>query len=158
MGSIILVVAVTILWDAKRSCVACVTNAIRIDHMHTSRCAWCSCVVACLQVPELWKGVSYPSLRPLGSYLSDLYKRLDMLAGWAAAGRPPAVFWLPGFFFVQSFLTAGETFLVFQIFKFARLARGIAIAQQQDNGHKQCATLPVQRCSILVICKAMWIL
>lgn len=59
------------------------------------------------QVPELWKGVSYPSLRPLGSYLSDLYKRLDMLASWAAAGQPPAVFWLPGFFFVQSFLTAG---------------------------------------------------
>jgi hypothetical protein len=46
-------------------------------------------------------------LRPLGSYLADLYKRLDMLAGWAAAGQPPAVFWLPGFFFVQSFLTAG---------------------------------------------------
>jgi hypothetical protein len=60
-----------------------------------------------LQVPELWKAVSYPSLRPLGSYLADLYKRLDMLAGWAAAGQPPAVFWLPGFFFVQSFLTAG---------------------------------------------------
>jgi dynein heavy chain len=60
-----------------------------------------------LQVPELWKAVSYPSLRPLGSYLADLYKRLDMLAGWAAAGQPPGVFWLPGFFFVQSFLTAG---------------------------------------------------
>lgn len=64
-----------------------------------------------LQVPELWKGVSYPSLRPLGSYLSDLYKRLDMLATWAAAGKPPAVFWLPGFFFVQSFLTAGENIM-----------------------------------------------
>lgn len=52
--------------------------------------------------------MSYPSLRPLGSYLVDLYKRLDTLQAWAAAGRPPAVFWLPGFFFVQSFLTAGE--------------------------------------------------
>ncbi|KAF6263196.1 dynein heavy chain 8 [Scenedesmus sp. NREL 46B-D3] len=59
------------------------------------------------QVPELWRAASYPSLRPLGSYLADLYKRLDMLAGWAAAGQPPAVFWLPGFFFLQSFLTAG---------------------------------------------------
>jgi dynein heavy chain len=55
----------------------------------------------------MWKRVSYPSLRPLGSYLSDLYRRLDMLASWASAGHPPAVFWLPGFFFVQSFLTAG---------------------------------------------------
>eukprot|EP00878_Enallax_costatus_P034490 GHUV01038246.1.p1 GENE.GHUV01038246.1~~GHUV01038246.1.p1 ORF type:complete len:641 (+),score=181.99 GHUV01038246.1:662-2584(+) len=59
------------------------------------------------QIPELWKGVSYPSLRPLGSYQADLYKRLDMLASWASSGKPPAVFWLPGFFFVQSFLTAG---------------------------------------------------
>jgi dynein heavy chain len=30
-----------------------------------------------------------------------------MLAAWAAAGQPPTVFWLPGFFFVQSFFTAG---------------------------------------------------
>jgi hypothetical protein len=57
------------------------------------------------QVPDLWRSVSYPSLKPLASYLQDLYARLDMLAGWAAHGPPPA-FWLPGFFFVQSFLTA----------------------------------------------------
>lgn len=68
--------------------------------------AWLD-VLPPVQVPELWKRASYPSLRPLGSYLSDLYKRLDMLAAWAAAGKPPSVFWLPGFFFVQSFLTAG---------------------------------------------------
>lgn len=65
------------------------------------------CVSGAGQVPELWKRASYPSLRPLGSYLSDLYKRLDMLSAWAAAGKPPSVFWLPGFFFVQIFLTAG---------------------------------------------------
>jgi dynein heavy chain len=56
-------------------------------------------------VPELWKRRSYPSLKPLGSYLEDLYTRLDMFATWAKGGPPPC-FWLPGFFFVQSFLTA----------------------------------------------------
>jgi hypothetical protein len=55
----------------------------------------------------MWKRFSYPSLRPLGSYLEDLYKRLDMLGSWAEAGHPPPTFWLSGFFFVQSFLTAG---------------------------------------------------
>lgn len=61
--------------------------------------------IAINQVPELWKRRSYPSLKPLGSYLEDLYQRLDMFAGWAAGG-PPSSFWVPGFFFVQSFLTA----------------------------------------------------
>ncbi|KAG2501733.1 hypothetical protein HYH03_000233 [Edaphochlamys debaryana] len=61
--------------------------------------------IAINQVPELWKRRSYPSLKPLGSYLDDLYERLDMFAAWASGG-PPASFWVPGFFFVQSFLTA----------------------------------------------------
>lgn len=57
-------------------------------------------------VPAMWAKVSYPSLKPLSSYLDDLYKRLAMLKNWAAKG-PPTVFWMSGFFFVHSFLTAG---------------------------------------------------
>jgi dynein heavy chain len=58
-------------------------------------------------VPELWRRVSYPSLKPLSSYLSDLSARLEMLSSWASAGAPPASFCLPFFFFPHSFLTAG---------------------------------------------------
>lgn len=58
-------------------------------------------------MPELWKRHSYPSLRPLGSYLTDLSLRLTMLTDWQAAGVAPPSFWLPGFFFVHSVLTAG---------------------------------------------------
>uniref|UniRef100_A0A061SKB3 Dynein heavy chain n=1 Tax=Tetraselmis sp. GSL018 TaxID=582737 RepID=A0A061SKB3_9CHLO len=57
------------------------------------------------EVPALWKSVSYPSLRPLGSYLLDLYRRLKMLDDWYRIGPPP-IHWLPGFFFTPSFLTA----------------------------------------------------
>jgi dynein heavy chain len=45
-------------------------------------------------------------LRLLTSALPSIYRRLKMLQDWYEQGAPPT-FWLSGFFFVQSFLTAG---------------------------------------------------
>jgi dynein heavy chain len=55
-------------------------------------------------LPSLFISRSYPSLRPLSSYFRDLSKRIEMFRNWIDLG-PPKVFWLPGFFFTQSFFT-----------------------------------------------------
>merc|ERR1712070_740320 len=56
------------------------------------------------QVPGLWSVVSYPSLKPLASWIKDLHFRVAFLREWLTNGQPKA-FPLPVFFFPQGFMT-----------------------------------------------------
>ena len=54
------------------------------------------------RVPDKWGG--YPSLKPLGSWVTDFLKRISFYQDWVDNDKPKT-FWINGFYFTQAFLT-----------------------------------------------------
>ena len=57
-----------------------------------------------LRVPRLWSK-TYPSTKPLGSWIFDLGTRCALFKDWSE-NELPKQFWLPGFTYPTGFLTA----------------------------------------------------
>merc|ERR1711871_32633 len=58
------------------------------------------------KIPPMWEKKSYPTLRSLGPWVTDVLQRAAQLADWTGDLSVPKVSWFPGFFNPQSFLTA----------------------------------------------------
>ncbi|XP_039313454.1 dynein heavy chain 1, axonemal [Solenopsis invicta] len=55
------------------------------------------------KIPTDWQSKSYPSLKSLAGWFTDLKNRIKFISDWRDQGIPPA-FWLSGFYFPQAFL------------------------------------------------------
>ena len=53
-------------------------------------------------VPAAWS--KYESMKPLGSWFTELIKRIEFFNNWMKHGNPSS-YWLSAFYFPQSFLT-----------------------------------------------------
>ena len=57
------------------------------------------------KVPELWEKYAYPSLKPLGTWVSDFIERVAFFRKWIENGVMDS-YWVSALFFPQGFMTA----------------------------------------------------
>ncbi|GAB0094584.1 Dynein heavy chain [Sergentomyia squamirostris] len=92
-----------LLYEIRTTCLE-IDNAIKGLGVLTPHLENAAKAIKRGEIPEKWKKKSFPSLKPIASYIEDLLQRLAWFDGWVRNGIPET-YWLPGFFFAQAFLT-----------------------------------------------------
>ncbi|KAK2964418.1 putative Dynein axonemal heavy chain 6 [Blattamonas nauphoetae] len=96
MNALLVLVRVTLV-DLQRAIAGLVVMSAQLDAVYAA--------LLTNTVPDLFAANAYPSLLSLTGWVNDLINRETFLRDWLRNGAP-SVFWLPGFFFQQGFLTA----------------------------------------------------
>lgn len=86
----------TSLFDVRRAIYGQIAMIPQLESVHAA--------MSVGRLPNVWAAKSYPSLKPLGSYINDFLQRLQFQQNWIDNGEPD-VYWLSGLYFTQSFLT-----------------------------------------------------
>lgn len=86
----------TSLIDIQKAINGLIVMSSELDNMYTAFLNG--------KVPQLWASVSFASLKPLGSWVKDLFERVVFFRQWLMHGEP-VVFNLSVFFFPQGFMT-----------------------------------------------------
>jgi dynein heavy chain len=89
--------AVSTLRDLQKAIKGTIVMTGELDEMFSS--------MTNNQIPGLWGGVGYPSLKPLSSWFEDMILRVEFFREWVENGVPNA-YWISSFYFPQGFLTS----------------------------------------------------
>ena len=88
------------------------------------------------KVPMMWEAAAYPSLKPLGSWLTDLEQRIDFVDGWMRDSRATASFWISGFYFPQGFITGvKQQYARKTLIAIDRLKIRAHVSRNEENQH-----------------------
>lgn len=95
----LLVVMARMLKDVQRALLGEIVMSDDLDSLATS--------LFNNQVPNAFAKSGPLSLKPLGSWITDINERITFIGKWYRDGPPPA-FWISGFFFPQAFFTGAS--------------------------------------------------
>eukprot|EP00659_Diplonema_papillatum_P004074 gene4074-6331_t len=99
------------------------------------------------RVPPNWEKKAYLCLKPLQPWYTDMIERIEFLTDWCYNGMP-TLYWLPGMFFPQGFLTGIlQTHSREHTIPIDELKHGVSVRGETDR--RQPADRPKDGCLII---------
>lgn len=99
------VIAYNVLVERIGKTLGQLQSAIEGRMVYTSELKTMAYEISNCTVPRDWRLLSYPTMKPIGSYFEDLRKKMRWMKDWVENGIPSS-FWMAAFFYPQAFLVS----------------------------------------------------